>query len=71
MEDNLKNPKKDYQAAAKRLLESDPFFPVTKIPINKEFLKTIKESEITPEQRYLLRFGHKPVHFPDEMDGLI
>ena len=28
-------------------------------------------TEITPEQRYLLRFGHKPVHFPDEMDGLI
>ena len=60
MEDNPKNSKKDYQAAAKRLLESDPFFPVTKIPITKEFLQVI----------YIFRFGHKPVYFPDETDGI-
>ena len=43
MEDNLKNSKKDYQAVAKRLLESDPFFPVTKTPTTKEFLKFKKQ----------------------------
>ena len=43
MEDNLKNSKKDYQAAAKRLLESDPFFPAIKTTITKEFLKVKKE----------------------------
>lgn len=29
------------------------------------------EREITPEEHYLLRFGHKRVNFPDEMDGLV
>ena len=29
------------------------------------------ETEITPEQHYLLRFGHKRVNFHDEMDGLV
>ena len=43
MEDYLKNSKKDYLAVAKRLLESDPFFPVTKTPTTKEFLKVKKE----------------------------
>lgn len=29
-----------------------------------------RESEITPEQHYVMQYGHKPRFFPDEMDGV-